>query len=110
MNADVDSHCIVWPLVCDCHCLQVYSKLVADNKKARKTFEHELIAMETKYEQLKSDLISSHQLTLDGISQDRQKEMMETLQNAEKQLGELRQVHICVLNLLLVSHILPSFK
>ena len=66
-----------------------------ENKQIQEKFELEMTSVEKRYEELKNQLKSSHQNTLDDVTRQHQQQMINAIETAEIQLTKLKQVGFC---------------
>jgi hypothetical protein len=76
--------------------LQAYHELMAENKQAKEKFQVEIQAMEKRCDDLKNNLISSHQSALSDASKLHEQQMMGAITEAESQLAKMKKVRITV--------------
>lgn len=60
----------------------------------KEKFEVEIKVMEKKYDDLKNDLMSSHQAALSDASRLHEQQMMDAIKEAESQLTKMKKVCI----------------
>jgi aspartate/tyrosine/aromatic aminotransferase len=72
--------------------MQAYHELVAENKKLKEKYEMEIKSMEQRCDNLKSELLSSHEAALSDASKLHEQQMMKAIQEAENHLGKIKNV------------------
>jgi len=72
--------------------MKAYQELIRENKEIQEKFELEMASVKNGYEELKNQLILSHQSTLDDVTRQHQQQMMNAIETAESRLTKLKRV------------------